>query len=125
MPLRPVARPHFGTNILFSWNLPVTCSEFRSDCPPSVDLLDLLSEAMAAQRLVLNSTDLSLAQLGKREGRCRTQLARLLRLSFLSPRIIEAIVDGTQPKGLSRRALLISEMPIDWVEQERRFGFSA
>jgi site-specific DNA recombinase len=89
------------------------------------DLLDLIADAMAAQRLVLGSPELSLQQIAKREGRCRTQLTRLLRLSWLSPRIIEAIADGTQPKGLTRRALLICDMPVDWAEQERQFGFAA
>ncbi|MEY4720803.1 MAG: DNA-invertase hin, partial [Pseudomonadota bacterium] len=91
----------------------------------SNDLLALVAEAMAAQRLVLASPELSLAQLAKREGRCRTQIARLLRLSWLSPRIIDAIANGTQPKGLTRRALLVCDMPIDWAEQERQFGFAA
>ncbi|MFM5953726.1 MAG: recombinase family protein [Novosphingobium sp.] len=91
----------------------------------SGDLLDLIAESMAAQRLVLASPELSLAQLAKREARCRTQLARLLRLSWMSPRIIEAIADSSQPKGLTRRLLLSCEMPIDWAEQERQFGFAA
>ncbi|MBN8485591.1 MAG: recombinase family protein [Sphingomonadales bacterium] len=91
----------------------------------SNDLLALVAEAMAAQRLVLASPELSLAQLAKREGRCRTQIARLLRLSWMSPRIIEAIATGTQPKGLTRRALLVCDMPIDWAEQERQLGFAA
>ena len=89
------------------------------------DLLDLIADAFAAQRLVLASPELSLQQLAKREGRCRTQLARLLRLSWLSPRIVEAIAEGSQPKGLTRRGLLICVMPIDWAEQERQFGFAA
>ncbi len=91
----------------------------------SNDLLALVADAMVAQRLVLASPELSLAQLAKREGRCRTQLARLLRLSWMSPRIIEAIAAGPQPKGLTRRALLVCDMPIDWAEQERQFGFAA
>ncbi|MBK6801974.1 MAG: recombinase family protein [Novosphingobium sp.] len=89
-----------------------------------LDLLALVADAMAAQRLVLASPELSLTQLAKREGRCRTQLARLLRLSWLSPRIIEAIAEGSQPKGLTRRGLLIGILPIDWTEQERQFGFA-
>ena len=91
----------------------------------SSDLLALMADAMAAQRLVLASPELSPAQLAKREGRCRTQLTRLLRLSWMSPRIVDAIADGTQPKGLTRRALLICDMPIEWAEQERQFGFAA
>ena len=93
--------------------------------PASNELLGLIADAMAAQLLVLASPELSLAQLAKREGRCRTQLTRLLRLSWMSPRIIEAIAAGTQPKGMTRRALLICDMPIDWAEQERQFGLAA
>jgi site-specific DNA recombinase len=88
----------------------------------SNDLLALVADALEAQRLVLASPELSLNQLAKREGRCRTQLARLMRLSWMSPRIIEAIADGAQPKGLTRRALLACEMPIDWDQQEMQFG---
>lgn len=84
-----------------------------------------MADARIAQRLVLASPELSLAQLAKREGRCRTQLTRLLRLSWMSPKIIDAIGDGTQLKGLTHRALLICVMPIDWVEQERQFGCAA
>ena len=52
------------------------------------DLVSLLAGAMEVQRLVLQSPALSLNQLGKREGRCRTHLARLLRISWISPRIV-------------------------------------
>lgn len=92
--------------------------------PISTDLLSLVADAMTAQRLVLASPELSLAQLAKREGRCRTQLTRLLRLSWMSPRVIEAIVAGTQPKGLTRRALLTCDMPVEWTDQERQFGLA-
>ncbi|MFZ5745766.1 MAG: recombinase family protein [Pseudomonadota bacterium] len=96
-----------------------------NEASASNDLLALVADAMAAQRLVLASPELSLAQLAKRERRCRTQLTRLLRLSWMSPRIVDAIADGIQPKGLTRRALLICDMPIDWADQERQFGFAA
>jgi hypothetical protein len=56
---------------------------------------------------------ISLHQLGKREGRCRTHLARLLRIAWLSPRIVEAITGGIQPRKLSRQVLLWANLPID------------
>ena len=99
-------------------------SEHRA-ASPQTDLIVLLGEAMAALKLVQASPELNLNQLAKREGRCRTQLARLLRLSFLSPRIVNAIADGSQPKGLTRRVLLSCDVPIDWAEQERQFGLAA
>jgi hypothetical protein len=124
------------TEANWAWTLPLPSRrQFReariridsstSEASASNDLLNLMADAMAAQRLVLASPELSLAQLAKREGRCRTQLTRLLRLSWMSPRIIDAIADGAQPKGLARRALLICDMPIEWAQQERQFGFTA
>jgi site-specific DNA recombinase len=88
-------------------------------------LADLLAEASKAQQLVLASPELSLNQLGKREGRCRTHLAKLLRLSWLSPRIVEAIAAGRQPASLTSRALLSAEFPIEWSAQEKLFGLTA
>jgi hypothetical protein len=91
----------------------------------NVDLVSVFAEAMEVQRLVLQSPELSLNQLGKREGRCRTHLARLLRISWLSPRIVESVAAGNQPKALTRRALLSASIPLDWEEQARQFGFAA
>jgi DNA invertase Pin-like site-specific DNA recombinase len=88
------------------------------------DLLALLADAQVALELVKANPHLSLNQLGKREGRCRTHLARLLRIAWLSPRIVEAIVDGTQPRKLNRQSLLAANLPIDWSEQERLLGFA-
>ena len=124
------------TEANWTWALPLpTRRPFReariridsstNETSASNELLALMADAMVAQRLVLASPELSLAQLAKREGRCRTQLTRLLRLSWMSPRIIHAIADGTQPKRLTRRALLICDMPIEWAQQERQFGLAA
>lgn len=55
------------------------------------NLLSLLADARAALELVQANSELSLHQIGKREGRCRTHLARLPRFAWLSPRIVEAI----------------------------------
>jgi DNA invertase Pin-like site-specific DNA recombinase len=87
-------------------------------------LVSLIAEAMEVRELVLASPELSLNQLGKREGRCRTQLGKLFRLSWLSPRIIEAIIDGRQPARLDRRALLETDLPTCWRTQERMLGFA-
>jgi site-specific DNA recombinase len=83
---------------------------------PDEQLVKLEADAAEAQRLVFGSPELSLNALGKREGRCRTQLGRLLRLSWLSPRVVEMIAAGKQPRGLTRARLLSDELPMDWVE---------
>ena len=52
-------------------------------------------------------------------------MAKLLSVSWLSPRIIEAIANGTQPGSVNRTRLLETELPIQWAEQEKLFGFAA
>jgi DNA invertase Pin-like site-specific DNA recombinase len=87
-------------------------------------LVKLLIDAAEAQRLVLGTPELSLNALGQREGRCRTQLGRLLRISWLSPKIVEAVMAGEQIKSLTRNRLLTGDLPIDWAEQELLLGLA-
>ena len=42
-----------------------------------------------------------------------------------SPRIVEAVAAGTQPKTVTRKVLLSSEMPLAWEGQERMPGLAA
>jgi hypothetical protein len=44
----------------------------------------------------------------------------LLPLASLSPRVIEGILEGTQPPDLTTEALIKRiDLPIEWVAQER------
>ncbi len=47
-------------------------------------------------------------------------LARMLRLTLLAPDIIEAILNGTEPDGLSLKKLYA--MPTGWEEQRSTLG---
>ena len=51
-------------------------------------------------------------------------VARTIRLAALAPDIIEAILDGQQPDGLSLR-LLRKDIPLVWQEQREVASFSA
>ena len=51
-------------------------------------------------------------------------VARLLPLAWLAPDIVEAILEGRQPRGLTVKRLL-AKLPIDWAEQRRVLGFDA
>lgn len=46
-------------------------------------------------------------------------------LAFLSPRIQQAILAGEVPEGLTLEVLLRQDLPLDWNEQARLFGFTA
>ncbi|MGE3744200.1 MAG: recombinase family protein [Sphingomonadaceae bacterium] len=51
--------------------------------------------------------------------------ARMARLAYLAPDIIAAIVDGRQPATLTARQMLRApEIPLDWDEQRKLFGFA-
>jgi site-specific DNA recombinase len=48
---------------------------------------------------------------------------RLLRLGYLAPDIVEAVVEGRQPRSLTVKRLL-KEIPRPWPDQRTAFGFT-
>jgi DNA invertase Pin-like site-specific DNA recombinase len=60
-----------------------------------------------------------LQKLARTEGVAERYLARIVHLAGLSPRLQQAILDGTQPAHLILRKLLQAPLPLDWAEQER------
>src|SRR5690625_99166 len=50
-------------------------------------------------------------------------VARILKLTTLAPDIVEALINGEEPNGLSL-AKLTQAFPEDWTEQRRQFGFA-
>lgn len=90
---------------------------------PDPKLVDLVRSARKAQRLVEENRDLSLDELASRQGCRSTHFARLVRLNYLAPDIVTAIFDGTQPEGLTRKDVLMSNVPTDWAVQRRLYGF--
>ncbi|MBE6373943.1 MAG: hypothetical protein E7055_17970 [Lentisphaerae bacterium] len=65
-----------------------------------------------------NVTDLS-KQLGLKTG----YVTRILSLNSLAPDIVEAILAGIEPDGLSIAKLTEQPIPEDWNEQRRLYGF--
>ncbi len=61
----------------------------------------------------------SLTEIAKIEGIDKPKVTRLLRLAFLSPRLVRQIRDGEQPVGLTVKTLTRAhDLPILWDEQE-------
>ena len=120
----------------WSWKIPsiirrpfreakIRIDEKVSDHHLDQQLINLIAEALEVQDQVLTSPELSLNQLAGKVGRCRKQMSKLLRVSWISPRIIEAVASGSQPKALNRNRLLEADLPADWAEQEVLLGFAA
>ena len=61
----------------------------------------------------------SLQDLAKRDGITRRYIRRLVGLAFLSPDLVETILQGRQPVELSATRLTALDLPLDWVEQRR------
>ena len=64
----------------------------------------------------------SITDLAEQEGVTDAYVCRLLPLTCLAPNIVEAILDGRQPKGL-RLAEMLGNGPLDWGEQRMHCGF--
>lgn len=63
---------------------------------------------------------LSATELGRRHSVDKTYVSRVVRLSFLSPNIIQRILAGEQPAALNARRLLgLRSIPLNWDEQEK------
>jgi hypothetical protein len=64
----------------------------------------------------------SITDLAEHEGVTVAYVCRLLLLTCLAPGIVEAILDGRQPKGL-RLAEVLGNGPLAWEEQRGAWGF--
>ena len=63
----------------------------------------------------------SSAEIARREGLQKGYVARLTRLAFLSPTVVEAAVEGRTPPGLNLQTLMARRLilPPTWRDQER------
>lgn len=85
-------------------------------------LVALLAEARSTREMVLAALVLSIREIASEQQRCRHRMAKLIRLSWLSPEIATAIIEGRQPRGLTARQLLEGELPMQWEAQEAAAG---
>jgi hypothetical protein len=65
----------------------------------------------------------SITDLAEQEGVTDVYVCRLLPLTCLAPDIVEAILDGRQPKGL-RLADVLGNGPLAWNAQRETWRFS-
>ena len=89
-------------------------------------LVDLIREARKAQAAVDAERDVPIDVIARRFHRSPSFFCRILRLNYLAPDIIAAILAGAQPNGLTRLRLTQgAPLPLDWDLQRRMFGFPA
>jgi hypothetical protein len=91
---------------------------------PSRDetLVKALVRAHRWRRRIESGQARSITDLAEQEGVTDAYVCRLLPLTCLAPHIVEAILDGRQPKGL-RLTEMLGNGPLDWEEQRRLLAF--
>jgi hypothetical protein len=63
-------------------------------------------------------------ELAKEQGVSPSYFARIVRLAYLAPDIVESIIDGKQPLSLTATKLVqVYDLPVEWAAQRRRLGF--
>jgi len=92
---------------------------------PDARLIKLLVRALRFNAALLRGDGVPFAALAKREGVSPSYFTRLVRLSYLAPDIIQAILDGRQPHDLTADRLLAhSRLPLAWHDQRTALGFA-
>jgi hypothetical protein len=100
-------------------------TEAFATAKPDARLVKLLIRARQFNTTLLDSGGVPFAALAKREGLSPSYFTRLVRLSYLAPDIIEAILDGRQPPDLTADKLLAhSRLPLTWHEQRTVLGLA-
>jgi hypothetical protein len=91
---------------------------------PSRDetLVKALVRAHRWRRRIESGQAKSITDLAEQEGVTDAYVCRLLTLTCLAPEIVEAILDGRQPKGL-RLVEILGNGPVGWEEQRESVGF--
>ncbi len=93
-----------------------------AEAPPQDALVKAVARAHRWQEILDAGEVGSIRELAKRLRVDRSYVARILRLTLLAPDIIETILAGKEPSGLSL-ARLTKTLPILWDEQRKVFGF--
>lgn len=90
---------------------------------PNRHLVSLLKKARTAQAALDDRSVFHVNGLAAKVGCHPKRFTRLVRLNYLAPDIIAAILDGTQPGRLTCRSLTDCDLPMDWSLQRRLLGF--
>ncbi len=96
----------------------------------NVDMPDIVQSAVAQSlarayswaELLENGEVKTIAELARSLNVDNSYVVRILKLTTLAPDIVEAILNGEEPDGLSLSKLVLS-FPADWDEQRAHFGF--
>ena len=85
------------------------------------ELIRALARARSWMGMLQRGEFADTAEIAQRHGLSEPHVRRLLRFAYLAPDIVEAIVEGRQPRTLTVK-LLLQGIPLDWSDQCAAFG---
>jgi hypothetical protein len=94
-------------------------------CTPDVRMIKLIGKAFYWQRLIDDGAYASGNELARAMRLEPGYVAEVLRLTLLAPDIVEAILDGRQPRHLHPHLIKgrIAHLPREWDRQREVLGF--
>jgi hypothetical protein len=96
-------------------------SESPRSCRTNKPLVVAIARAHRWKGLIEGGRYATVAEMAAAMGMDASYVARILRLSLLAPDIVEAIMRGDEPSGLSLARLL--DIPPYWTEQRKKWEF--
>jgi hypothetical protein len=79
-------------------------------------LVKALARAFRWRRLLESGRYGTIKEMAAAEKMAESYLSRILRLTLLAPNIVEAILDGRQPEGMTLPGLM-EPFPVEWIRQ--------
>jgi hypothetical protein len=91
---------------------------------PDPALIRLIARSHIYMRALTDGSGTTIAELAQREQLDVSDLSRILKLAYLTPPIVEAILKGKHPPELTPHQLMrASELSLEWQQQQRQLGF--
>ena len=84
-------------------------------------MIKLLARGHRWHRKLFDGTHASIEDMAKSENLSPSFVSRILRLAYLSPTVVEAILDGKYPAQLTMKDLM-EPFPMEWDAQAKHFG---
>ena len=98
-----------------------------AEAEANAGLVELIKDAFTIRIQLLSGSDASIEAMSGRLGMNKGRLTSLIRLSYLAPDIVRALLEGRQPIELTPTQLLrlSKDLPHDWSEQRHVLDFAA
>ena len=87
---------------------------------PDMTLMNALSKAFHWQRLLDRGIVHSGTEIARKENTDLATVNEILRLTLLDPRIVESILRGRQPEGLTMNWFNTNPIPWEWKQQRQK-----